>query len=847
MEEGAVSDVALEELRTLLECGLVEQGVTKTALARRAGLGRTAVSEAFNRAASVPSARVVGALGRALRLDVPELLELRAAAAGTQRAALAQDAVTPAPGIGLPIVQFDPHELEVHPAIDVRFDGGSGAGVQRRRLPQYVRRQHDQELDKVVEGAVEGHSGMAVLVGASSTGKTRACWEAIQPLASLGWRLWHPLGPTRADAVLNDLQHVGPRTVVWLNEAQHYFGSSRDTAERVAASLRALLANRQVQPVLVLGTLWSEYATTYTALPSSIRKDLYPQVRQLLAGRLLMVPERFDALAIREAQVLAFEGDRQLSHALKYSETGLLAQYLAGAPALLERYRMAGPPVRALIQCVMDARRFGVGENVPVDFISHAVEDYLTDGEYAALGGDWLAESFREAGRSVHGNLAPLTAIRNRKSSPPGGGTSEASVRLADSLEQFGRIDRSPYCPPQSFWSAACDLLESAEVLAKFAEAAIDRHRLYWARRLTDRVMERPVDSSVLTELAHAWMDSDPGEAERLFLKSAELGDGSAMGSLGYRCEERGEWERAKEWFRRGADSGDGFSACELARIFSELGDLESSERFYRRAIGLGETESLGGLARVLVDKGGDVVEALTLLRRSICTLVRQTARISMVSLEGDEGLQQSGVAPWASRGKSVGWARRIDEVGDVGDCVRFFEVITAAANDGDVYGMRCLYYFLRSTDGAAADKFLESAAQDGNPFALVELAEELKSRGDLVRAESLYRRSIGAGSNKSLVVLAGLMKEIGKFEEAESLYWQAIDSGEIYAAHRLSQLKEERRDREGAEGVALLAADAGHSAAARALSEVRVRRGEDGGLWPYGLNPDGTPSSGIR
>lgn len=66
---------------------------------------------------------------------------------------------------------------------------------------------------------------MVVLVGTSSTGKTRACWEAVQPLADKGWRLWHPFDLTRADAALEDLKkRVQPRTVVWLNEAQHYFG-----------------------------------------------------------------------------------------------------------------------------------------------------------------------------------------------------------------------------------------------------------------------------------------------------------------------------------------------------------------------------------------------------------------------------------------------------------------------------------------------------------------------------------------------------------------------------------------------------------------------------------------------
>jgi len=42
---------------------------------------------------------------------------------------------------------------------------------------------------------------MAVLVGCSSTGKIRACWEVVHLLPQ-GWRLWHPFDPTRPEAVL---------------------------------------------------------------------------------------------------------------------------------------------------------------------------------------------------------------------------------------------------------------------------------------------------------------------------------------------------------------------------------------------------------------------------------------------------------------------------------------------------------------------------------------------------------------------------------------------------------------------------------------------------------------------
>ena len=44
----------------------------------------------------------------------------------------------------------------------------------------------------------------------------------------MGWRLWHPFDPTRAEAAQEDLHRVEPHTVVWLNEAQHYLGDQAD-------------------------------------------------------------------------------------------------------------------------------------------------------------------------------------------------------------------------------------------------------------------------------------------------------------------------------------------------------------------------------------------------------------------------------------------------------------------------------------------------------------------------------------------------------------------------------------------------------------------------------------------
>ncbi len=64
----------------------------------------------------------------------------------------------------------DPFALEVHRPVQPE-DPQLGLPI----LPAYVPREHDTELGSVVRAAAEGRSGIAVLVGGSSTGKTRAC------------------------------------------------------------------------------------------------------------------------------------------------------------------------------------------------------------------------------------------------------------------------------------------------------------------------------------------------------------------------------------------------------------------------------------------------------------------------------------------------------------------------------------------------------------------------------------------------------------------------------------------------------------------------------------------------
>lgn len=99
-------------------------------------------------------------------------------------------------------------DLEVHPAATPR-GGIGGLGL----LPTYVPRELDEPLDGAVAAAARGQSNIVVLVGDSSTGKTRSCWEAVRKMPD-DWRPRHPIEPDRTTAFTTQLDQVGPRTVV---------------------------------------------------------------------------------------------------------------------------------------------------------------------------------------------------------------------------------------------------------------------------------------------------------------------------------------------------------------------------------------------------------------------------------------------------------------------------------------------------------------------------------------------------------------------------------------------------------------------------------------------------------
>ncbi|MFD3875113.1 helix-turn-helix domain-containing protein [Streptomyces sp. NPDC058623] len=831
---------ALVELRERLEVGMARMRLTKTDLAKRAALGRSTVSEALSSANPAPSLDTVAALARALRLPVEELCELRRRAVEDTGGG-----VRSLPG--RPIGEWDPHDLEVHPA----GPGDAGSGPVRsaaRPMPGYVLREHDRVLEQVVNAAAAGRSGAVMLVGSSSTGKTRACWEAVQPLATKGWRLWHPFDPTRAQDALDDLPRVAPRTVVWLNEAQHYFGD-RAAGERIAAAVHRLLVSAERGPVLVLGTLWPEHAARYTALPTVGEPDPHSRVRELLSGQMVSVPEAFDSAALAYAAELAACGDRLLADALTRAHAdGRVAQDLAGAPELLNRYQQVTPGAKAILEAAMDARRLGVDLHIPQGFLTDAATDYLTDTDYDLLPDDWAERAYAELAELVHGKQAPLRPTTPRPArrpptpspaAPPLAQASSGPVfRLADYLEQHGRLSRAALCPPASFWSAANTFLIRPEELRNLAVSADQRHRLQWSEVLRWKAAHAGDIASLMELARNRQRLRDWSSAEQFALQAAEAGEVDAWLLAVQVRAEAGDVNGALNFLRCATEAGSAMAWSRLAVLQEELGDGQGAEE----SAGIAASDDVGIWSTLASSRAtvGDWERAEEYARRSAAAGYPLTW-CSLAYLSRSMG-QRDRAERFARLGTEAGefgaWAILAQlQLGDrdMAGAERSMQHSAALGNIAAHISLTELRH--QAGDSAGAEAAAQQSLERGMPHAWLGLALLRMRAGDRDAVENCAKHLEESEHPDAWSTLIRLWQETGNPDKAEAAARKAAEAGHLDAHVHLVRLRHEAGDQEGAQRHARHLADSGH---AGALIEHPVTAGE---LWPHGLDPDGTPT----
>ena len=301
-----------------------------------------------------------------------------------------------APAGAVRVTQADPRQLGVHAAISV-------PGVPDEVPPQYVRRDTDADghgvRARVAAAAARG--GFVLLVGGSSVGKTRCAAEAVRALLP-DWWLVHPGGPGEVAA----LAAAPPaRTVVWLDELQRYLDGEHGLTGGV---VRALL--RAPGPVVIIGTLWPDRYTAYTAVPSPGGADPHGREREVLD---LAVVVRIGAAfspAEQDRARGAAARDRRLALALGADGYGL-TQTLAAAPQLVARWQDAqgsDPYAWAVLTAAADAARLGARAPLSPGLLRAAAPGYCTSAQQAEAPENWFEQALAYATEKLHGAAAAL-------------------------------------------------------------------------------------------------------------------------------------------------------------------------------------------------------------------------------------------------------------------------------------------------------------------------------------------------------------------------------------------------------------------------------------------------------
>lgn len=619
--------------------------------------------------------------------------------------------------VGRPLGEWpDPLDLELHPAIESPHDRLPG-------LPAYVEREHDTVLEQVVREALR-RSTMTVLVGEAATGKTRACWESLRLLPD-DWNLWHPIAPSRPQATLKEIRSVGPRTVIWLNELQHYLLTPGvDLGEQVAAELRVLLRDRNRGPVLVLGTIWPRHWATLTGY-SSLHEDPHAQARALLTGTEIPIPTTFSARDIHQACVIA-QTDPRLAEAVCNAEDGHLTQYLAGGPALQALYRTASPVARALMDAAIDARRLGHGPHLPRSLLLAAVPGYLTRPQREMLPEGWQGEAFGYVTdhRPCRGARAPLTPLRP---GPAENGNIPPSFRLADHLEQSGQAERLTLAAPKALWEALLAQARGPDLI-RLGRQAQSRGLYRYALRF-------------YTAAFHA----DPSATD-------------AMDWAGDLHRTAHRFDEALRCHRLAAANGDAFAWTKAAGILCESGRLDEAVKEYEDAAANGVTDALVQAADMLAEHGRHE-KAMTLLRRAADSSVAEaSARLGALLHDSDH----------------------------VGEAI---ELLRIAAEAGDAVSLDRVVTLMRDHDGVeATTEWLRNRRPGGEVRATTKIAEVRWHAGDHQAAVDVLL-PLCAKNALPARIAAGMLATLGRGGEAIDMYRLAAELGDVRSLHEATTL----------------------------------------------------------
>jgi hypothetical protein len=653
------------------------------------------------------------------------------------------------------IDDIDPiRHLGVHEAVCP--DTGTAG---RPQLTEYVQRAHDDRLRSVLRTA-RGDT-VLLLLGGSSTGKSRACYEALRAV--------FPGRPVMRPADGNDLLALlefdpEPGAVLWLDDAHLFLHGPRGAD--VARALHLMLdADPRPGPNrVVIGGMWSH------ELRRSAGDDRGQAVHELLTRRGVTValcedferPEDVGRAAAR---------DPRWHIALTADDGADVVQYLTGGPYLVQYYDEGryGADAHALLTAAMDAHRVGFWSPLRPDLLAEAASGYLP-----------LRHDATAVGRALPHAMRPVRGVR---ALAPAAGL-DGAVVLHSYLAQHARGARRRQPVPDSLWAALTRGVDDGGDSDRVVGSVLVRGLPGWALPL----LRRRADAG------------DGGAARRLAGLLHSRGDPEAVAELraraGAGCRAAADLlieqndPMAMELLRGRADAGDGVAAVRLAELLFQRGGSAARAQLRDRA-DAGDDDAARRLAELLFADGGR--DAVGELRVRAERGDRHASELLVELLAG-----------WRDA-EAVAELRERAADGDVHAATRLVEVLSerggpaevaelrTRADGGDRYGAVHLIGILYQRGDADAAAELRERAADGDRSAAQLLARLLFQRGDEDSAAELRERA-GAGHRGAAEQLCTLLRERGDVESLHELRDRA-GAGDWYAAGVLVELLAERGD----------------------------------------------------
>lgn len=736
--------------------------------------------------------------------------------------------------------QWDPGRLGVHPA------PGPDDTVELP-LTEYLPRPHDETLrQRLARTAATNDASFVLLVGRSASGKTRGAYEAVAAVLP-DWPVVHPADADELAAWI-EAAHIGPRTVLWLDEAQRYLNGA--PGERASRLLGRLLY--QVAPLVVVGTMWPEHLRRLTESRRG-GEDEYPHTRALLTGRhaMIAVPDTLSGDA--PAVAAAAARDPRLAAAVRAAGPGnRVLQHLTGGPELVRRWDM-GPdqwftaPEHAVLTAAVEARRLGHASAVPARLLMEAAAGFMDSSARATAGKEWFPAAI-SALTTTAGGPVPLIAERYaRDVGDPD------SYRPDDYLEQHVRRVRAHRAPPAGFWTGAAHA-RTADDLYALGGAAEQRRRYGRAAELYENAVEKGHSRA-----RAAWAVLRETTDGRAAAEETAAADPLAWAALAVSREFGGDESAAYGAYRRAAESGDVWAWSAMARIREAEGGPAAADAVAALAAAAGQTLAWRTLGRMRAAHGRSAVAAFEQVVRAgdgwgyiglaqvaeraddLAAAVEHATRAAdagvsagwpyLVRLHWSLGDHLSAVAAAAGGadvGNPEGWsllAQLRHEAGDVlGSAAAHREA--AALGVGPAWRELALLADADG-DGVAAEEAAVEAARTGDPEAWTALAEARAARGHADGAAHAAAEAARAGDVEAWITLARHRERAGNAGGAELAADLAADRGSPAAWAALSRMRERVGDRDGSRRAVLRAAALGASDAWTALGRVREELGD--------------------